>query len=175
VQDGIPQTDITGGKDFMVEKEEWVTNTTAMRQRLKDEKAARLRYQFGKMVERNELPEVEAVDALRASDEHARALIRGEQASDMSFAQIEKLREVCTKHAVPQDIAQAYGLEPGSTYDDLLAETYEETWHQDKPQSLGWAGVSDEEFRAKSEEFREQYNRAVAGAEEREGGEGSVQ
>ena len=159
----------------MVEKEEWLASTTAMRQRLKIEKAARLRYQFGKMLKRNELPEIEAVDALRASDEHARALMRGEQASDMSFAQIEKLREVCTEHAVPQDIAEAYGLEPESTYDDLLAESQEEAWHQDKPQSIMWAGVSDEEFREKSEEFWEQYKRAFAGAEEMEGGEGSVQ
>jgi len=88
----------------------------------------------------------------------------------MSFAQIEKLKEVCTEHTVPQDIAEAYGLklDSSSTYDDLLAESGQEVWDQDEPQRLGWLGVSDEEFREKSEEFREQFNRVVAGADDEE-------
>ena len=138
-------------------KQLWEKSTRAQRKAYKEERATRARYQFGLMLQHNELSEADIIhEAIAACDETARAFMEGRETKGMPAALIGILSPESHEYTLPADIAEFYGFEPGAKYDDLMSESRDEQYRQDNPQKFSWLGISDEEFEKRSEEFRRQ-------------------
>ena len=86
-------------------------------------------YEVGKMFDRNQREEVSPDEAKRMFDEYVRDLAEGRTPKDLTVEQVWALGDWdgCCEDMLPQDVAEALGLEPQATYGDAVLTARDRT------------------------------------------------